>query len=64
MPGDAVLTQPDLLFPTDRKVGQNRLAFRSHCEPLVHARLDHKFPGRKDIAARTHGDGPALSARW
>lgn len=30
----------DLLFPTNRKVGQNRLAFRSHCEPLVNVRLD------------------------
>jgi hypothetical protein len=30
----------DLLFPTDRRVGLERLAFRSHCEPLVHVRLD------------------------
>jgi hypothetical protein len=36
----APLAGADLLFPTDRKVGRDRLAFRTHCEPLVHARLD------------------------
>jgi hypothetical protein len=62
MPGD-VLTQRGRPTLSDRpQVGQNRLAFRSHCEPLVPARSYHKFPGRKDIAARTHGDGRRTSA--
>jgi hypothetical protein len=28
------------LTPTDRKPGQDRLAFRTHCAPLLHARID------------------------
>jgi hypothetical protein len=56
----------DLLLPTDRKVAQNRLAFRSHCESSWCARLDPiiNSPGRKDIAASKNNTvmAPAFGA--